>query len=206
MKKLSRSRDVIKHSIPYMKGVTLDLGAGSAKYKGLIQPRVSKYVAFDMEPGPHIDIVGDILALPIESNTYDTVISTQVLEHVKKPWVMASEIYRIVKPGGHLILTAPFMIPYHAHPGDYFRYTKEGMIDLFTSLGFEIVECSSYGGLFGVISEMIHFTVFSPYDGKPKGKISRKIVSLIESCAASLDGIIPSKTIYPNVYIIAVKK
>lgn len=203
---MTKTREVIQHTISYVYGKTVDLGAGNAKYKSIIKAHTSEYITFDMVPGPHIDVVGDILNLPFESNTFDTVVSTQVLEHVTKPWVMVSEINRILKRDGIIILSAPFMIPYHADPHDYFRYTKEGMTGLFKDAGFNVLECESYGGLFTVFSEMIHFTLLNPYEGKSSKPIQVRIIRIIERMAAFLDRIFPVKIIYPNVYIVAKKK
>ena len=205
-KRLQKTRDVVMHTLGFIKGETLDLGAGNAKYRHIIKPKTTKYVTFDMVPGPHIDIVGDILNLSLGNNTFDTVISTQVLEHVRKPWVMVSEINRVLKPGGITITSAPFLVPYHADPHDYFRYTKEGMSALFTENGFEIVECESYGGLFSVFYEMIHFTMLNPYKGRSSKNWQVRLLRYMEKIAGVLDRAFPAKIIYANVYIVARKK
>lgn len=205
MKKPAKTRDVVEYTLQYVKGKTIDLGAGNAKYKSLIKPKTSEYITFDISPGPNIDIVGDILNLPFGENTFDTIVSTQVLEHVTKPWIMVKEMHRVTKPGGLVILSAPFLIQYHADPYDYFRYTKEGMQGLFKDVGFSVVECNSYGSFFGVLSEMIHFTFFNPYTHKKKSRLTLSFLRAVESTAAFLDRQIPIKTIYPNVYIVAKK-
>lgn len=205
VKKLQKTRDVVEHSLQFIKGETLDLGAGNAKYRHIIKPKTSKYITFDMVPGPNIDVVGDILNLSFEDKSFDTVISTQVLEHVQKPWVMVSEIERILRPGGTAIVSAPFLVPYHADPHDYFRYTKEGMSALFTINNFEVIECNGYGGFFGVLYEMIHFTMLNPYQGKSSKPWQVRILRYLEKVAGFLDGIFGAKIIYANVYIVAKK-
>ncbi|MHA1751331.1 MAG: class I SAM-dependent methyltransferase, partial [Candidatus Helarchaeota archaeon] len=106
MTKFESTREVIKYSLKYISGKTLDLGAGSAKYRNIIKQKASEYITFDMIPGPHIDVVGNVLDLPFEDKTFDTIISTQVLEHVEKPWIMIKEIHRVLKKNGICILTA----------------------------------------------------------------------------------------------------
>ncbi len=155
-------------------------------------------------PGANIDIVGDVHKVPLPSNSFDTIISTQVLEHVKMPWIMVSEIGRLLKSGGICILSAPFMAPYHADPYDYFRYTKQGLIALFESNGFDVLECESYGRLFSTISEMAHFSLFDPYNKKHHG-IKQKIFKYVEKFICFFDRFSRSKRIYPNAYIIAKK-
>ena len=203
--RLQKTRDVVEHTLKFVKGETLDLGAGNAKYKSLIKPHTSKYTTFDMVPGPNIDVVGDILNLSFKDKSFDTVISTQVLEHVQKPWVMVSEIERILRPGGTAIVSAPFLVPYHADPHDYFRYTKEGMSALFTINNFEVIECNGYGGFFGVLYEMIHFTMLNPYQGKSSKTWQVRTLRYLEKIAGALDKVFPTKIIYANVYVVARK-
>ncbi len=205
-KRPQKTRDVVEHTLRYIRGETLDLGAGNAKYRYLIKPHTSKYVTFDMVEGPNIDVVGDILNLSFPDKSFDTVVSTQVLEHVKKPWVMVEEIGRILRSGGIAITSAPFLVPYHADPYDYFRYTKEGMSALFTENGFEIVECNSYGGLFSVIYEMIHFSFLNPYQGKSSKPWQVRILRYMEKIYSFLDRTFPTSIIYSNVYVVAKKK
>lgn len=204
-KKLQKTRDVVEHTVKFISGETLDLGAGNAKYRHIIKPHTSKYTTFDMVQGPNIDVVGDILNISFDDNSFDTVISTQVLEHVRKPWVMVSEIARVLRPNGIAIVSAPFLVPYHADPHDYFRYTKEGMSSLFIENGFEILECNSYGGFFSVIYEMIHFTLLNPYQGKSSKTWQVRVLRYLERISGFLDRIFPAKIIYSNVYTVAKK-
>lgn len=203
---MQSTRDVIVHTLRYVTGVTLDYGAGTAKYKPLIHPHSSEYISFDMFPGEHIDVVGDVLSSPFPDAHFDTIISTQVLEHVRKPWVMVAEIGRILKPGGVCIITAPFMIPYHADPYDYFRYTTEGLKSLFEEEGFEVVESGSYGKVGAVFSEMIHFSFFNPYGKRKPRTWAMRAHRTIERLFLSLDRHISNQIIYPNVYAVLRKK
>ncbi len=204
MNKFQQTKEVIKYSLKYISGKTLDLGAGSAKYKSIIKQRTSEYITFDMVEKEGIDVVGDVLNLPFENESFNTVISTQVLEHVEKPWIMVKEVQRILKKDGLCILTAPFLVPYHADPDDYFRYTIKGMESLFKNENFEIIECDGYGRLFSVLSEFFHFSFFNPYKKTRIG--SRRIVCFVEKMAKFLDKFSRNKIIYTNVFIIAKKK
>ncbi len=204
MNNFQQTREVIEYaSKKYIKGKTLDLGAGLAKYRDIIKNKATEYITFDIKPGPNIDVVGDILDIPFENESFDTVISTQVIEHVRKPTAVVSEIYRILKPSGICILTAPFLVPYHPDPGDYFRYSKEGLKILFVDKGFEIIEYESYGKFFTVLYEFIRFSYLNPYRKSKRGSwlISRFLMSL----AKFLDKFCKSEIIYANVYIIARK-
>ncbi|MHB0978196.1 MAG: methyltransferase domain-containing protein [Minisyncoccota bacterium] len=206
MKLFNNTREIIIHTQKFVQGKTLDFGAGTAKYRGLIKPKTSEYITFDMMAGSNIDVVGDVLKPPFKDGEFDTVISTQVLEHVEKPWVMINQIGRILKPGGICIITAPFIVPYHADPHDFFRYTEMGLTSMFKNENFEIVESGTYGRTFGVLSEMIHFSLFSPYEAFGKKRVSRRIVAWVEKTAKFLDKFVKNKVIYSNVYVVARKK
>jgi SAM-dependent methyltransferase len=78
---------------------------------------------------------------PIESDTYDIVISGQVMEHVKKIWVWIEELKRITKKNGLVILIVPVSWPYHAVPVDCWRIFPEGMRALLDDRGLRILEC-----------------------------------------------------------------
>jgi SAM-dependent methyltransferase len=203
--RIKTTRDVVVHTTKYISGETLDFGAGSAKYRNIIKPFSTKYVTYDMCPGPYIDIVGSVLDVNLPNNSYDTVISTQVLEHVEKPWIMVKEIGRILKEGGICILSAPFIVPYHADPNDFFRYTKNGLISLFENEGFEVVECESYGKTFSVFSEFFHFLYANPYS-KAQNRYIKRLAAMIEKASVFLDKYLKNKIIYPNSYIVAKKK
>jgi len=193
------------HCRGYIKGRTIDVGAGLAKYSNAIKEHSSEYIAFDTMPGKKIDVVGDVLKMPFKDISFDTVISTQVLEHVREPWVMVSEISRILKKGGVCILSAPFMAPYHSDPGDYFRYTTEGLKSLFDK-DFEIVECKPYGKNFMVIFEWIKQVYFSPYKKKKNSVWRDRFLRHLEKICIFLDRFVRNEQVYANVYMVARKK
>lgn len=184
----------------------MDLGAGSAKYRDIIKNKAEKYIAFDLVPGPNIDVTGDIFNMPFKDGQFDVVVSTQVLEHVGKPWIMAKEIGRVLKKGGICIITAPFMTPYHPDPSDYFRYSKEGLEFLFKNEGFEIIEYGCYGKIFTVLSEMIRFGFFNRYKKKNTGRVRKRFIGFMIKVAEFLDGFLrKDPVIYVNSFIIAKK-
>jgi len=203
--KLNRTRDALVYLEHYISGKTVDVGAGSAKYKSIIKKHTSEYITFDSVSGDNIDIVGDVLDMPFKDSSFDTVVSTQVLEHVKKPWIMISEISRILKTGGTCILTAPFITPYHSDPYDYFRFTKDGMLSLFQD-DFEIIECGPYGKTFMVFFESIKQVYFSPYSKNKRGIWSDRFLRYFEKLCFFFDKFVKNKQIYANVYIVARKK
>jgi SAM-dependent methyltransferase len=87
-----------------------------------------------------IDIYYDGVCFPFDDNCIDSVICTQVLEHVTTPEVTLSEIYRVLKPMGYALLTVPFLSEEHEQPFDYYRYSSFGMHFLLENQNFEIIK------------------------------------------------------------------
>lgn len=201
MNDFKQTRDLINHFLKYINGEVGDIGAGGAKYKEIILKKASSYVAFDVVEGKNIDVVGDILNMPFRDESFDTVISTQVMEHVEKPWIMVRELKRILRVNGSCLLTVPFLISYHPDPTDFFRYTKEGVISLFKNEGFKIIEVGTYNRLFSTIFEIINIAYFK----EKKFKGQEKILKYLQKFSFWLDRFNKGKNIYANVYIVAKK-
>lgn len=206
-KKISRlygTRDVMLAISDVIHGDVLDFGAGGGKQRQLAKSKASSYTALDIDPGLGVDIVGDVLDPPIADGSYDTVISNQVMEHVRRPWVMIGHVARILRPGGVCILSAPFMAPYHANPTDYFRFTEQGMRSLCEDSGLEIVLCTKHGGFFASAGELIKHRFFSPLS--PRSRFNKILARRIEPLFRLLDKLTPPGIVYNNVICIARKK
>lgn len=79
---------------------------------------------------------------PIDSDSYDIIVSGQVIEHVRKIWLWMAELKRIVKPGGTLIILNPVSWPYHAFPVDCWRIFPDGMKALSEEVGLQLISCT----------------------------------------------------------------
>ena len=128
-------------------GVVLDVGAKSAPYRDLVP--ATEYLTLDIRPESGADIIGDIHDIPREASSVDTVIATEILEHCRNPHRAVAEIHRILKPGGICVLSTRFMHPFHPDPHDYFRFTSEGLAEVFT--GFTSVKIVALGNRLGSI-------------------------------------------------------
>jgi SAM-dependent methyltransferase len=111
----------------------IGLNVGSASRR--LHPRLRN---FDIRESPAVDIVGDAEAIPVEDSTFDVVVTQETLEHVRHPDVAMREIFRVLKPGGHLYCQLPFIIGYHPGPFDFLRFTKEGIHTLAENAGFQV--------------------------------------------------------------------
>jgi SAM-dependent methyltransferase len=131
----------------YGRGVLVDLGCGNQPFLSYFQPYITHYIGLDPDrSNRNLDLVADSLQLPIADQAADTILCTQVLEHVPRPWQLFQEAARILRPGGHLILTAPMYWPLHEVPYDYFRYTPYGLRALTEQVGLEVKELRQEGG------------------------------------------------------------
>jgi SAM-dependent methyltransferase len=102
------------------------------------------------------DLVYDGRRLPFEDATFDTVLNVQVLEHTPGPRALVAEMGRVLKPGGVLILSAPFQFRLHEQPHDYFRYSPHGLRVLCAEAGLEIVEVHAQGSLWSVLGHKLN--------------------------------------------------
>jgi len=84
-------------------------------------------------------VASDLYKYAIEDNAYDVILSGQVIEHVAAPWTWLTELKRIVKPGGHIVIISPTSWPYHEAPIDCWRIYPEGMKELARLVGLNIV-------------------------------------------------------------------
>ena len=95
-------------------------------------------IEIDTPDMPHFIPMVDENKFDCEENRFDIVFSTNVIEHVRMPWVWLKEIYRIIKPGGHIIKMCPgITTPYHEDPIDCWRIWPEGFNALFSYVGFD---------------------------------------------------------------------
>jgi SAM-dependent methyltransferase len=124
------------------RGFLLDLGCGKKPYEKLFESRLERYFGMDYSPTSGYrrntaDVCGDASAIPLASSSVDTVVCTEVLEHVQDPDAVIGEIARVLKPGGVVLCTAPFVYPVH-DTYDFFRYSAAGMETLMIRHGLQV--------------------------------------------------------------------
>ncbi len=107
------------------------------------------YTGLDAEAGEGVDVVGDVLTHHF-GEEFATIVSVETLEHVTEPWTALARMGRWLRPGGHLIIAAPFMHGLCNHPRDYWRFTDQAIAYLFGYAGLktliaEMDEAHAYG-------------------------------------------------------------
>jgi SAM-dependent methyltransferase len=142
-------------------GKILDAGAGRMAWRAMLQAKASDYVATDYgQTHPDIGFTADMTKrLPVDDSSFDTVFCCSVLEHVENPAAAMSELARVLKPGGILILSVPFRYYLHGAPADYFRFTSFGVRLMAGQSGFEVVELSGSGGFAQEIANLLSLTL-----------------------------------------------
>lgn len=127
-------------------GDVLEVGSldmnGSPRSLFADRERFPRYVGIDLAEGPGVDEVMDCHDLRFMERTFDVIVDAERLEHDKDFFRSYWEIYRVLRPGGHVIVTARSWGGFHPHclPKDFWRFTAEGLRHLLTVTGFEIAE------------------------------------------------------------------
>jgi SAM-dependent methyltransferase len=149
---------IMKENAPLMKGVMLDFGCGRKPYQSLFN--VEQYIGIDFEGSGHnhsneqIDVFYDGKTIPFPDDHFDSILCSEVFEHLFNLEELMKELRRVLKPGGHMLITCPFCWPEHEVPFDYARYTRYALTDLFTKNGFVIVKQERKGSNIEVMHQM----------------------------------------------------
>lgn len=165
----------LKYAITqYASGKVFDIGCGNKPYEQLFTSKVDSYTGCDVVQSSRncVDVLCEATNIPVESNSFDTVICTQTIEHVADHNALVEEAYRILKMGGHFIVSGPMYWPLHEEPYDFFRFTKYGFEHVLEKAGFTLIKVISNGGKWALLGQAILITL-------PKWIIKPKIVRIV---------------------------
>src|ERR1051326_8232905 len=151
----------------------LDAGAGELKYRkycshlSYVSQDFGQYdgkgdgagIQTESWDNSKLDIVSDIASIPVEDKSFDNILCTEVFEHIPHPVKALKEFSRIIKPGGKLILTAPFcsithFAPYHFYTGFNIYFYRKWLSDF----GFELEELTYNGNYFEYLAQEVRYT------------------------------------------------
>lgn len=135
----------------------LDLGGNKLAKRGLFNIDNYNldivYVNYSTKQLP--DIQADGCYLPFADESFDCVICAELLEHIRNPIDVLKEVYRVLRPGGTLLLTVPFMFPVHGDPYDYGRYTDQFWLESLSEQYFTDIVIEWQGGFWCVFIDML---------------------------------------------------
>jgi SAM-dependent methyltransferase len=132
------------------RGRVLNAGSGSRDISHLVD---GELVNQDINEGlPNVDLVSPLHEIPTPDHHFDVAICNAVLEHVSNPHEVLEELYRVLRPGGLLVLTVPFMQPEHLDPTDYQRYTKDGLQEIVRRHGFGVESADDLHSVYTTLS------------------------------------------------------
>ena len=141
-----------------MAGPVLDCGCGNKPYAALFERTRTRLIGVDIEQSSRSR--ADVLmaregSLPFRRDSFEGALCTQVIEHVPDPHGLLEEVWRVLKPGGLLLLTAPFVWEQHELPHDYLRFTEMGMRRLAIDAGFHVLTLDGCGGFWETIGQLV---------------------------------------------------
>ena len=146
--------EVLKKYSGYLKGRVLDIGCGAKPYKKYLVAS-TEYIGMDESKEIAPDVLGKSDKVPFSDGYFDSVLCTELLEHLPEPQDTLIEVKRVLKKSGYLYLTVPQEWCLHYEPRDYFRFTKYGIKYLLEKNGLEVISIERLGGIFSLLGQRI---------------------------------------------------
>ena len=139
----------------------LDCGCGDVPYYDVYRDQVLDTVCVDWESTLHKNNFVDKYInlnrpIPFENNSFDTILATDVLEHLFEPRQFIKECSRILRPGGKLLVMVPFYYWVHEAPHDYFRYSEYSLRGFCDENRLIVVHLDPYGGYLDIMLDLIN--------------------------------------------------
>ena len=140
-----------------LKGRVLNAGAGWRDLSHLIDGElINQDLRCENDDRTNIHIYSPLHDIPKPGDFFDSILCIAVLEHVENPEEVVPEMKRVLKPGGHIVASVPFMQPEHKVPADFQRYTRDGLTRLFVHHGLEVVSCKPLFTVYHTLHWMVY--------------------------------------------------
>lgn len=204
-----------------LNGRLMDFGCGSKPYQSLFT-NVTEYIGLDYAGEGHsheqesIDVYYDGKTIPFENETFDSVLSSEVFEHLFALQQLLPEIARVTKKGGKFLITCPFVWEEHEIPVDYARYTRFALQDMLEKNGFEIEVIDKNGHFLLALHQLFVLYIHDHWLHKvwffSKFSLFRKlvrhmVVPFLNGSFRLLEPLLPkSDKLYLNTIVLARKK
>lgn len=200
-KELLKNLNSITHEVD---GTILDIGCGTKPYRSMFNS--PNYIGLEIDtPEKREQAFADYFyegkIFPFADNQFDSIVSFQVFEHIEHLDDVMKEIQRVLRPGGKILITVPFVWEEHETPYDFRRFTSYGLISFLEKNNFKCVSfLKSTNGILA-INQIINAQIEYKLRNKIPGKVSRVLILLFASLLnlATLPFSFCSKT--SNLYI-----
>lgn len=162
----------------------LDIGGKKVRTRGQfdIEKHLMNVMYANIDSSTNPDYLCDGSNIPVKNNSFNVVICSEMLEHVREPTLILNEAYRILKPGGVLLICVPFLIGIHTDPYDYGRYTDYYWRTVLKEIGFDRIIIEKQGLYYSVLMDMLKlYTYQMRKEKKPRSKILKRILYKIIS-------------------------
>lgn len=147
----------------HVNGRLLDVGCGLKPYSPMFAPYVTDHVGVDHLDSPHsaacVDVRATAYDIPLPDETFDTILISEVLEHLEEPKEALRECLRLLKPGGKILLSTPMVWTLHEEPRDFYRFTPYGLRHLLESAGFSVIDVLPLGGQWLTLGLMFGYAI-----------------------------------------------
>jgi SAM-dependent methyltransferase len=173
-------------------------------------PGVTGYESLDVEPrAPGITYVASVERMTmVPSATYDTILCSEVLEHVAHPWSGLREIHRVLRPEGVLVLTVPFLARLHEEPNDYFRYTEHALRAMLTDADFQVADIAVIGSVFSFLGHQLSSLLVPAVFGLPvleQVAFGLNALTIVLPCRI-LDRVFTARRKFPLGYVLVARR
>jgi SAM-dependent methyltransferase len=164
-------------------GRLLDIGCGNKPYASLFMGKITEHLGCDIVQSSEqrVDIICPATAIPLDDASVDTILCTQVIEHVSDHRALLQEIRRLLRSGGILILSGPMYWPLHEEPHDFFRFTKYGFRSILEAAGLSVASVESNGGKWALCGQvLIHTLAGTVLSRKPFTSLINRLFSALD--------------------------